>query len=82
MPFQTEFPFTLPRGYVDPDGNLHREGFEEGTAVYVREMPDAPVRSRRRTHPHHPDGGRVQRVGGCSPYPAGNEHRLQRPAIA
>ena len=23
---QTEFPFTLPRGYVDPDGNLHREG--------------------------------------------------------
>lgn len=26
MAFQTEFPFTLPRGYVDPDGNLHREG--------------------------------------------------------
>lgn len=23
---QTEFPFTLPRGYVDTDGNLHREG--------------------------------------------------------
>ena len=23
---QTEFPFTLPKGYVDPDGNLHREG--------------------------------------------------------
>jgi hypothetical protein len=23
---QTEFPFTLPRGYVDPEGNLHREG--------------------------------------------------------
>ena len=23
---QTEFPFTLPRGYVDGDGNLHREG--------------------------------------------------------
>ncbi|HEX8070852.1 MAG TPA: hypothetical protein VF546_12930 [Pyrinomonadaceae bacterium] len=23
---QTEFPFTLPRGYVDADGNLHREG--------------------------------------------------------
>jgi hypothetical protein len=22
----TEFPFTLPRGYVDPEGNLHREG--------------------------------------------------------
>ena len=24
--FQTEFPFTLPRGYLDPEGNLHREG--------------------------------------------------------
>ena len=23
---QTEFPFLLPRGYVDPEGNLHREG--------------------------------------------------------
>ena len=23
---QTEFPFTLPHGYVDGDGNLHREG--------------------------------------------------------
>jgi hypothetical protein len=23
---QTEFEFTLPKGYVDKDGNLHREG--------------------------------------------------------
>jgi hypothetical protein len=23
---QTEFPFTLPRGYPDAEGNLHREG--------------------------------------------------------
>jgi hypothetical protein len=23
---QTEFPFTLPRGYVDAEGNLHKEG--------------------------------------------------------
>lgn len=23
---QTEFEFTLPRGYIDKDGNLHREG--------------------------------------------------------
>jgi hypothetical protein len=22
----TEFPFTLPRGYVDSDGNVHRDG--------------------------------------------------------
>lgn len=24
--FQTEFPFTLPKGYIDYAGNLHREG--------------------------------------------------------
>jgi hypothetical protein len=24
--FQTEYPFTLPLGYVDDDGTLHREG--------------------------------------------------------
>jgi len=24
--FQTEFPFTLPTGYMDADGVLHREG--------------------------------------------------------
>jgi hypothetical protein len=26
MEFKTEFEFTLPRGYVDKDGNLHTEG--------------------------------------------------------
>jgi hypothetical protein len=26
MVLQTEFEFTLPVGYVDPDGNLHRQG--------------------------------------------------------
>jgi hypothetical protein len=26
MAFQTEFPFTLPRGYVDAEGDLHRDG--------------------------------------------------------
>jgi phage FluMu protein gp41 len=26
MAFQTEFPFTLPRGYIDPEGNIRREG--------------------------------------------------------
>ena len=26
MAFQTEFEFTLPRGYMDRDGNVHREG--------------------------------------------------------
>lgn len=26
MAFQTEFEFTLPKGYVDDHGNLHKEG--------------------------------------------------------
>lgn len=26
MAFKTEFPFTLPKGYIDGDGNLHRSG--------------------------------------------------------
>jgi hypothetical protein len=26
MSLQTEFEFTLPRGYVDRDGNIHRDG--------------------------------------------------------
>ena len=26
MNIQTEFPFTLPRGYLDSEGNIHREG--------------------------------------------------------
>jgi len=26
MAFQTEFEFTLPKGYVDKDGNMHRKG--------------------------------------------------------
>jgi hypothetical protein len=26
MNLQTEFEFTLPRGYIDSDGNLHRQG--------------------------------------------------------
>lgn len=26
MPVQTEFSFTLPKGYVDSDGNVHKEG--------------------------------------------------------
>lgn len=26
MPLQIEYPFELPKGYVDEDGNLHRKG--------------------------------------------------------
>ncbi len=26
MDFQTEYPFTLPKGFKDRDGNIHKEG--------------------------------------------------------
>lgn len=26
MAFKTEFPFTLPKGYIDSEGKLHRNG--------------------------------------------------------
>src|SRR5439155_14620773 len=26
MAFQTEYPFTLPKGFVDQEGHLHRDG--------------------------------------------------------
>ena len=26
MAFKTEFPFTLPKGYIDQEGNMHRTG--------------------------------------------------------
>jgi hypothetical protein len=44
---QTEFPFTLPRGYVDSEGNIHREGVMRlATAVdEVGPMKDPRVQS-------------------------------------
>ncbi|BAY14135.1 hypothetical protein [Calothrix sp. NIES-2098] len=31
---QTEFPFTLPQGYVDSEGSLHREGIMRLATAY------------------------------------------------
>lgn len=43
-PLQTEYPFTLPRGYLDTNGNLQREG----TMRLARAMDEiAPVRDPR-----------------------------------
>jgi hypothetical protein len=36
---QTEFPFTLPRGYVDAEGNLHREGVMRLSTAYDEIAP-------------------------------------------
>jgi hypothetical protein len=44
---QTEFPFTLPRGYVDSDGNLHRDGMMRLSTAFdeVAPMKDTRVQT-------------------------------------
>lgn len=44
---QTEFPFTLPRGYVDPEGNVHREGTMRMSTAYdeIAPMKDPRVQA-------------------------------------
>jgi hypothetical protein len=44
---QTEFPFTLPRGYADPEGNLHREGVMRLATAYdeIAPMKDPRVQA-------------------------------------
>lgn len=44
MSLQTEFEFTLPRGYVDAEGNLHRQGIMR-LATAMDEI--APLRDLR-----------------------------------
>ena len=47
MILQTEFPFTLPRGYVDSEGNLHREGVMRLSTAYdeIAPMKDPRVQA-------------------------------------
>lgn len=47
MMLQTEFPFTLPRGYADSDGNLHREGVMRLASAYdeIAPMKDPRVQA-------------------------------------
>ena len=47
MTLQTEFNFTLPRGYIDAEGNLHREGIMRLATAYdeIAPMKDARVGS-------------------------------------
>jgi len=49
MSLQTEFEFTLPRGYVDSDGNLHRHGVMRlATAMdEIAPLRDLRVRSNQ-----------------------------------
>ncbi len=39
MTLQTEFPFTLPRGYLDAEGNLHCEGTMRLATAYDEIVP-------------------------------------------
>jgi hypothetical protein len=47
MILQTEFPFTLPRGYVDSEGTLHREGVMRLATAYdeIAPMKDPRVQA-------------------------------------
>jgi hypothetical protein len=47
MTLQTEYPFTLPRGYIDPEGNLHREGVMRLATAYdeIAPMKDPRVQA-------------------------------------
>jgi hypothetical protein len=47
MTLQTEFPFTLPRGYLDAEGNLHREGTMRLATAYdeIAPMKDPRVQA-------------------------------------
>jgi hypothetical protein len=36
---QTEFPFILPQGYIDPEGNIHREGTIRLSTAYDEIAP-------------------------------------------
>jgi hypothetical protein len=44
---QTEFPFTLPRGYLDPEGTVHREGVMRLATAYdeIAPMKDPRVQA-------------------------------------
>jgi len=49
MSLQTEYEFTLPRGYIDPEGNLHRKGLMRlATAMdEITPLRDLRVRSNQ-----------------------------------
>ena len=49
MSLQTEYDFTLPHGYIDPDGNLHRHGIMRLATAMDEIVPlrDLRVRSNQ-----------------------------------
>ncbi len=47
MTLQTEFEFTLPMGYVDPNGNLHKDGVMRLATAMDEIMPLRDMRVQR-----------------------------------
>ena len=47
MTLQSEFKFTLPQGYVDPEGNLHKEGVMRLATAFdeIAPMKDSRVQT-------------------------------------
>jgi len=47
MTLQTEFPFSLPRGYLDAEGNLHKDGVMRLATAYdeIAPMKDPRVQA-------------------------------------
>ena len=47
MTMQTEFPFTLPQGYLDQDGSLHKDGVMRLATAYdeIAPMKDPRVQA-------------------------------------
>ena len=62
---QTEFPFSLPRGYVDAEGNLHREGMMRLATAYdeIAPMRDPPRASQPGLPGCHPAVARDRQAG-------------------
>jgi len=48
--FQTEYEFTLPKGYVDPDGNLHKSGVMRLAQTYDEIGPYRDPRVQQNPH--------------------------------
>ena len=49
--FETEYEFTLPRGYKDPQGELHRDGVMRLATAADEILPLGGAQRRRRESP-------------------------------
>jgi hypothetical protein len=71
-PLKTEFDFTLPRGYIDEDGNLHRDGVMRLATAWdeVEPLQDSRAISNFGYLSMALLSRVITRLGGISPVPA------------